>query len=149
MALKDIQIPKAEVQVAKGSSFAVRGLSTSDIEHLIRQHGADLRSLFAEFMKGGFDNLTKGDMAPLLRELIGRVPGLAIDTIALAADADDEDRKVIKKLPAGVQVDALVKTASLTLDTEGDLGNVQGALLQALQFANQGMAEMAQAKAAS
>jgi len=142
MALKDIQIPKVDVTVAKDSSFAVRGLSTSDIEHLIRTHGADLRSLFTEFAAGKLDGLMKGDMAPVMRELVGRVPGLIVDLIALAADAeDDEDRKVVKRLPTAVQVDALIKIATLTLSTEGDLGNALETVVKALGLVNQGAAE--------
>lgn len=149
MGLKDIQIPKVEVSVGAGGSFAVRGLSTADIEHLVRTHGTDLRALFTEFMSGKLDELTKGDMAPVLHKLLGRVPGLAQDVIALAADADEEERAIVKQLSAGVQVDALIKVATLTLSTEGDLGNALGAVVQALGLVNQGVAEIALQKAAS
>lgn len=149
MALKDIQIPKAEVQVGSGGSFAVRGLSTSDIEHLVRTHGGELRGLFTEFMSGKLDEMMKGDMAPVLTNLVGRVPGVVQDIIALAADADAEDKAIIGKLSAGVQVDALIKVASLTLSTEGNLGNAQGAVMKVLELVNLGVAEAMLEKAAS
>lgn len=149
MALKDIQIPKVEVKVAEGSKFAVRGLSTSDIEHLVRAHGSDLRGLFTELMTGKMEALKSGEMGPVLNQLIGRVPGLVVDLIALAADAEDAaDRATVKKLPTAVQMDALVKIATLTLSTDGDLGNAAGVALQAVGLVNQGMAE-AMLKAAS
>lgn len=147
MALKDIQIPKVDVVVAPGSSFAVRGLSTSDIEHLVRTHGESMRELFNQYIHGDIKALKMADLTPILKSIAGKVPGLVIDTVALAADADDEDLKQLKKLPVGVQINALMSIFGLTLQTEGDLGNVLEAAIKLLGGLNGGLDTVLQAQA--
>src|SRR5690554_2286683 len=121
MALKDIQIPKVEVKVGSGGSFAVRGLSTADLEHLVRTHGDTMRQLFEDFVNGKNQNSQKLDVGSIAMQLMKRAPDLVQDAIALAADADDDDRAVIGSLPVSVQVAALGGIFSLTLSTEGDM----------------------------
>lgn len=142
MALKDIQIPKIEVPVGAGSSFAVRGLSTSDLQYLIQQHGEAMRGMFNEFITGKTTQLSKLELGPILKELLNRAPALVQDVIALAADAeDDEDREIVKKLPASSQLTALGGVFTLTLSTDGDMGNGLEALTTMLGGLNDVMAE--------
>lgn len=123
MALKDITIPTSEVSVGTGGSFAVRGLSTSDIQHLVRNHGTILKKLFSEYMSGELNSLEQLELGPVLREILTRAPEMVCDVINVAADGDKEDAKIISRLPSAVQVQALGAIFSLTLTTEGDLGN--------------------------
>lgn len=142
MALKDIQIPKVEVPVGAGSSFAVRGLSTSDLQYLIQQHGESMRGMFNEFVNGKTMQLSKLEIGPILKELLNRAPTLVHDIIALAADAeDDQDRAIIKKLPASSQITALGGVFTLTLSTDGDMGNGLEALTTMLGGLNEVMAQ--------
>lgn len=141
MALKDIQIPKIEVPVGPGSAFAVRGLSTSDLQHLILQHGEAMRELFAEFVNGKTTQLSKLELGPILKELLNRAPSLVHDVICLSADADEEDRAMVPKLPASSQLAALGAVFTLTLSTDGELGNGLEALTTMLGGLNEVMAE--------
>lgn len=148
MGLKDIQIPTADVVVGSGS-FAVRGLSTSDIEALVRLHGSDLRSIFKEFVTGELSSTQLSDMTPVLREVAARVPAAIVDVIYLAADGkDDEDRESIRRFSTGIQIDALGKIAALTLSTEGDMGKALETVIKVLGSVNEGAAQ-ALLKAAS
>lgn len=142
MALKDVKIPKVEVAVAADSSFAVRGLSTSDIEHLVRQHGGELRKLFDEFVNGGGKSTELTELTPILKQLITRVPTLVVSVIALAADADDEDRAMIPKLSISTQITALTAIAGLTLSVEGDLKKAMETAIKALGGVNGGLGEI-------
>lgn len=139
MALKDIQIPKVNVMVGTDSSFAVRGLSTSDIEFLVRAHGESMRELFNDFVNGD-TKLT--DLVPVLKQLISRAPRLVVDVISLAADADAEDAAIIPKLPIAIQVNALTSIVGLTLSVEGDMGKALETAIQVLGSVNGGMGEM-------
>lgn len=141
MALKDIQIPKTEVPVGADSSFAVRGLSTSDLQHLLQQHGESMRDLFKDFVNGGATQLSKLELGPIVKELLERAPALVHDVISLAADADEEDRAMVPKLPASSQLAALGAVFTLTLSTDGELGNGLEALTTMLGGLNEVMAE--------
>lgn len=147
MALKDIQIPKVDVQVGS-DSFAVRALNLTDIEHLVRQHGEDLRGLFKEFItdaKKGSTELT--DLMPVFKQIAGRCPELVVAVIGLASDADAEDLAVLRKLGLSVHIDALIKIATLTLSTEGDMGKALETVIKALGNVNGGLAEVLAARA--
>lgn len=139
MALKDIQIPKVNVMVGTDSSFAVRGLSTSDIEFLVRAHGESMRELFNDFVNGE-TKLT--DLGPVLKQLISRAPRLVSDVINLAADADAEDALMTPKLPIAIQVNALTSIVGLTLSVEGDMGKALETAIKVLGSVNGGMGEM-------
>lgn len=143
MALKDIQIPKADVKVGAGGSFAVRGLSTADIEHCVRNNGPELRQLWNDFVNGKRkpeEALTDGGLRNIFAQILKEAPDLVHGVIGLAADADEEDMKVLVKLPVTVQVDALTKIAMQTLSVEGDLGKLIETVLTALGGLNGAMA---------
>lgn len=144
MALKDIKIPTADVQVTADSSFAVRGLSTFDIEHLVRLHGPSLRELFSEFVNGDMQAVKLADMFPVLKELVSRAPGLVSDIIGLAADANEEEMAILRKLPISILISALGTIAGMTLSIEGDLGKAMEMAIQVLGGANGGMAQILQ-----
>lgn len=147
MSLKDIQIPTVEVQVGSGS-FAVRALNLTDIEHLIRQHGEDLRGLFKEFITDAKKGSTQlADLTPIISQVVTRAPALIVDVIALAADADAEDKTKLAKLGAGVHLDALGKIFTITLSTEGDMGKALETVIKVLGSVNGGMGELLAAKA--
>lgn len=142
MALKDIQIPKVDVQVGSGS-FAVRALNLTDIEHLIRQHGEDLRGLFKEFITGAKNGSTQlTDLLPMFKQIAGRCPELVVAVIAQASDADAEDTAVLRKLGVSVHIDALIQIFTLTLSTEGDMGKALETVIKVLGSVNGGLGEV-------
>lgn len=148
MALKDIQIPTVDVQVAPGSSFAVRALNLTDIEHLVRKHGSDLRDLFKKFITDAkADSLRVVDLLPVFKEIVPRAPELVISAIALAADADEEDTVTLRKLGVGVHIAALTSIFTLTLSVEGDMGKAMETVIKVLGSVNGGMGELLAAKA--
>lgn len=147
MALKHIQIPTVDVQVGSGS-FAVRALNLTDIEHLVRQHGSDLRDLFKEFItdaQAGSTQLT--DLVPVFKQIAGRCPELVVAIISQASDADADDVEVLRKLGLSVHIDALIKIATLTLSVEGDMGKALETVIKVLGSVNGGMGELLAAKA--
>lgn len=146
MALKDIQIPKVDVQVTPDSSFAVRALNLSDIEHLVRKHGESMRQLFNDFVGGRSADIKLTDLMPVFKQVIGKAPELVVDLIARAADADAEDRAVLVQLGLTVQINALAQIATITLSTEGDMGKALETVIKVLGGLNVGLDEALLAK---
>lgn len=144
MGLKDLKIPTVDVLVSEGNSFPVRGLSSLDIEYLVRKHGSDLKELWDEFLENKVDlsKLEVGQILPIIKQVIGRVPSAMIDLIGLAADADEEDLVTLTKLPVGVQVEAVSRVLAITLNTDGDWSKTMETVMKMLGGANGALAEM-------
>lgn len=125
MSLKDLKLPQAVVEIP-GGSFAVRGLSPAEIEHLVREHRATLGALFDQFktQAGSEDDMIEAG-AGLLME----APELMARIIALAADEPDAVEFALK-LPTAVQLAALGKIAGLTFSVEGDLGKLLATVVE-------------------
>lgn len=127
MSLADFTPATDEVKVSDSVSFAVRGLSFDDIATLVRSHYEPLSNLFDEYIAEGVAAaVTESEGEELSQAVMGvmkQAPGLIADVIALAADEPDLIDK-IKKLPIGVQIDAIQKTLTLTLQAEGGLGKL-------------------------
>lgn len=139
MALKDIQIPKADVSVGAGGSFAVRGLSTADIEYCVRTYGPELRKLWDDFVNGRRkpeEALTEAGFTSIFSQIVREAPALVQGIIGLAADADEADMAVLVKLPITVQIDAITKVAMQTLSVEGEPGKAIETVLAALGSLN-------------
>ena len=139
MALKDIQIPKADVSVGAGGSFAVRGLSTADIEYCVRTYGPELRKLWDDFVNGKRkpeEALTEAGFTSIFSQIVREAPALVQGIIGLAADADEADMAVLVKLPISVQIDAITKVAMQTLSVEGEPGKAIETVLAALDSLN-------------
>lgn len=139
MALKDIQIPKADVSVGAGGTFAVRGLSTADIEYCVRTYGPELRKLWDDFVNGKRkpeEALTEAGFTSIFSQIVREAPALVQGIIGLAADADEADMAVLVKLPITVQIDAITKVAMQTLSVEGEPGKAIETVLAALGSLN-------------
>lgn len=149
MALKDLVIPTVEVKVGQSGGFAVRGLSSTDIELLVRTHGTDLKAVWDDFLKDDVDlsKLEIGQIGPMIRTVLKRIPDAMNDMIGLAADADDEDMKVLKSLPVGAQVSAVGSIISMTLGTDGDWAKTLETVMSMVGGANGALAELMQQQA--
>lgn len=144
MALKDIKIPTADVVVVGGGSFAVRGLSTVDIEHLVRVHGPALRDIWDRFVGEDIRSIKLTDMGSVFRDIIVQAPLVVADVIGVAADADEEDLATLRKLPINVQIQALGTVAGMTLSTEGDMGKAMEMAIKLIGGLNGGLGELLQ-----
>jgi len=118
-ATQDVAIP--------GGSFAVRGLALEDFTILLRQYYEPMSALFDQYlseaalakMDKDTDNaLGLADMQSVVMNALVVAPGLIGDTIARAADMDG-DTHTPRLLPLGIQIEAITKIVTLTLEAEG------------------------------
>lgn len=112
--LSGVAIATRSIKVPGGGEFAVRGLSFSDLTGLYQLHGGELGLWFERFV-GDAANAVAGDsIADAVASIISAAPDLAAAAIALAADAEDGELDIVKRLPLGVQIDALSAVGELT-----------------------------------
>lgn len=119
MGLKHLKLPTEEIKTP-GGTFAVRGLSFVDVSALVRTDGAELSALFDHYsgaIKG--ENVSTAEVMALSGSLVDIAPDMAAKVIVVAADGDDDDLAMVRKLPFPVQVEALEKIAQLTFDSAG------------------------------
>lgn len=138
MSLKDLKLPTDTVEVPGGGSFAVRGLSSSDLMTLLGAHSEQLSELFGIFSKrlagarvsdGAVDpstiDLSGIDLVAILRDVVREAPTL-VAGIIWTADAhwtgDPADMEAAKRLPVLVQIEAIEKIGKLTFNGGGTDG---------------------------
>lgn len=117
MPLAGYQPETRTVKTGK-TSFEVRGISLNDVAVLIREHFPDLDAVSELFTD--FGSVSTADMQPLVVAVVSQMPGLAANVIALSAgegDASDAER-----LPASVQMQALLDIGELTFTDVGGVG---------------------------
>lgn len=133
MGLKDLQLPTSIVEIP-GGSFTVRGLSTVELELLLREHRATFTAMFDQLKEvgGGVDDNTFS----LAAELLSSAPELMARIICFAADEPDAIEFALKLTPA-IQLKALMRIAALTFTVEGDLGKLMGGLVEKVGGLNQ------------
>lgn len=111
MALADYQPERATV-VYKGKVLVVvRGLCLDDISVLVRAHMTEIRVLYARYQGGGLD-------PEMIAGIITEAPGIAAHLIALASD-EPEATDTARKLPAPLQVQAVIEILRLTFEDVG------------------------------
>lgn len=129
MGLKSFTPATEEVGLPDGDTFAVRGLSLEDIAILLREHYEPIKALFDEYVGEASVqgvSVATGELADIddLEEVMLNslqiAPALMADVIARAAD-EPKLVSVIRRLPAGTQIEALEKILKLTLSAEGGL----------------------------
>ena len=132
MGLRDFKIPSRTVEFT-GGSFVVEGLSFAELSPLIRDHGGAFAILFAKGKEladnfSGDGLLSGEDLMNIGLLALEQTPELVATAIAMAIKNEDmplEDRvKLTRRLPAPVQVMAMEAVFTLTLATEGGLGNL-------------------------
>ena len=135
MGLSAIQIARETVKTP-GGEFAVRGLSTSDIIVLVREHKDFLTEVFAKVSPGAKDQIV--EFSEIAAYAIANGPMTVARVIALAADSPDEV-EVAAALPFPVQLEALETIGKLTFEVSGGVKNV----LETVIRLSQGMTGLA------
>lgn len=123
MALKDLSFESVTIKAGKGE-FAVRGLSFADVTSVFTFYKDEARQALAMFEeKTGGDPNKLGEALPaLLPELLSQLPMLTAFITALAAD-EPESMLTVGKLPAPVQLEALLAIGRLTFEEPEALKN--------------------------
>lgn len=125
MGLKDLKLPTAQVVIPGNDPIVVRGLSTVEIEVLIREHRNTAVALFDQFKTQAANS--ENPISTGL-EILQMAPELIARAIAMAADEPDA-ADVVLKLPTSVQLTLAGQVLALTLTVEGDLGKLMGLLM--------------------
>jgi hypothetical protein len=123
MGLRTLRLPSTEIKVPGGDSFAVRGLSLTDISILATKHGAALSMLFERYITRSAEGLQPAEMVAVGKTILELAPEAAIEGIALAADEPDAV-DVVRKLPFPVQVEALEAMVAHTFASEAEIKKV-------------------------
>jgi hypothetical protein len=129
-------IPVTDDVTYPGGKFAVRGLSLEDFTILIRSHYPPMLALFEKYVSeagmerldvevGGGLNL--GDMKAVVLDALDTAPALIGDVIACAS-GETENAHIARTLPMGVQIDAIGKIVTLTLEAEGGMEKLLGTI---------------------
>lgn len=125
-SLADIAIPTEEVEVAKGVTITVRGLSFLDVSTIFRDHAAVLDKLYREHV------IERHEMPPadqLAKALMTEAPDVVAHIIARANDEPELFEKV-SKLPGITQVNALLAVARLTFHSEDEVKKLLETVIQ-------------------
>jgi hypothetical protein len=118
MSLKDLQLPKSEVQIPGGGSFTVRGLSFTDLRTLFAKYSVDMNDLFELVTAGKGTEINAEDAGVAAATLLNKAPAMAADVICLAA-GEPEAYETVLMLPFPVQTEALTIIGKATFGTEG------------------------------
>lgn len=111
--LSGIAIASRSIKVPGGDTFAVRGLSLSDLTALYHGHSGDMGLWFERFIGGSDDSGTA--MGDAIASIIASAPNLAARAIALGAgDSSDDGAAAAGGFPLGTQIEALSAIGDLT-----------------------------------
>lgn len=128
--LSELTIPTEEVRVSATQTVTVRGLSLEDLVALFRTHGQAFESVWAD------NSGEPGDgMGAMARALLTSAPEAAAEVIALAA-GEPESVETAAGLPGPVQVKALCAVATLTFESEEEVGNLMEIVIQGSEVAS-------------
>lgn len=123
MSLRDYAVPTELVDIDGKTSFAVRGISFEDLTKIVLRHGPLCVMIYQEFV----DSKAKFGLRPevlgqFISTSMSKFPEAVTDVIAIAADEDfPELREIVRRLPIGVQIDAIYKIVGLTFTGEADV----------------------------
>lgn len=121
MGLRDYEIPALSVPITEKVSFDVRGISFEDISRLVQRHGPVCVMVYQQFVESKVKfGLRPEVLGQLLTMAMEKFPDAVSEMIALAAD-DVEQIAKVRKLPVGVQIDAIYKIIGLTFTSEADV----------------------------
>ena len=123
MGLRDYAVPTATIKIDEKTDFLVRGISFEDMTKIVIRHGPMCVMAYQEFTEfKGKHGLRPEALGHFVTTGVGKFPEAIVDIIAIAADEDSaEVRAIIRKLPVGVQIDAIHNIVGLTFAGEADV----------------------------
>lgn len=129
MSLRNYKPQITSIPLDDGSSLVVRALGLADFQHLIVNRGGLVDSALGLFGADGFDaaSASPEQMQGFAAKLLGALPGLAGELIAIASNEPDCGEQAMQ-LPAPVQMQALVSVYEMTFREPGSLGKFFGHL---------------------
>ena len=131
--LRDIHIPTTVIETP-GGSFAVRGLSFSDLVLIANTHGPQAAMVFQKVTGG--EKLTVGDVRSILAHIVPQVPDLAAAVIAMATDDyTPETIQVARRLNFQYQLAALEGILNNTFQSEAELKKFMESVVRMLTTA--------------
>jgi len=134
MQLKDYQIPRESIPLAKGQSFDVRGLCADDLTFLISQHHGPITRAIKRYQESRNEIAQSKNLSAFILALVQDFPDLVAEVISAASDSlDDETRKVAKQLPITTQIIALNAIVKLSADDVADIKNLLAEMRERLQ----------------
>ena len=113
MKLSDVRIPSEDIPFPGDDKqcLTVRGLNFTDIDLLWSLYQEPIEDVFNRFLEG-----QTADIPTIVRSVVKDAPALAASIIATANDEPEQVKKALM-LPLIVQVDALVKIATMTVSS--------------------------------
>ena len=124
MGLRDYELPTEIIRIDDSMSFVVRGISFEDITRLVAKHGPVLTLVYSRFVElKGDHGLTPEALGGIVTSLVDQFPDVVADVIGIAAEERDQIEKV-KRLPIGIQLDAIDKIVRLTFSGDAELKKV-------------------------
>lgn len=123
MPLAGYQPEVREVPIANGNVMHLRAMNVADFAVLLREHFPDIDGVF-DLFQGGLDKMNADQFKPLALMLISQAPGLVANIIAVAAG--EGDASDAEKLPAPIQVKALLAIGELTFMEVGGVKKFVG-----------------------
>lgn len=130
MALRDLRLPTTTISTP-GGSFAVRGISLSDVMTIANTHGPALAMVFGKLVNG--DKVSVQDVRTLIASIAPQVPDLVAAIIASAADDySEEGVKMAGKINFQYQVEALEAIFHNTFQSEAELKKFMESVIRML-----------------
>lgn len=123
MGLKDYVVPTATISIDQKTEFTVRGISFDDMTKIVMRHGPMCAMAYQEFTEfKGKHGMRPEALGHFVTTALGRFPEAVVDIIAVASDEPgDEVRGIIRRLPVGVQIEAIHNIVGLTFAGEADV----------------------------
>lgn len=128
--LGEIIADTRQIPLGDDDYMEVRGLSMADLTALFKKHTKTLTETFDELMDSrlpGTLGIASEDLQGIIQETLRTAPDLVGDIIATAMD-QPEMGKEAAQLRAGVQIQALISIAELSITSEAELKNAVGAV---------------------
>lgn len=119
MGLSNLRLPSAVIEIPGGDQITVRGLSTVELEDLVRKHRPAVEELFNKTI--GADQ--EPNWSALVSDVLKLAPKLVGEFIAIAADEPEAIKQAMKLTP-GLQIKLIDKIATLTFAMEDDGKNL-------------------------
>lgn len=127
-SLREVVTDTRKIDLNEEDYIEVRGLSLADITELFRRHTQVLTSKFDDIMaarQAGVPGIQMDVVQAVIEDTLTEAPSLVGDIIASAMD-EPEAADAAARLRAGVQIQALMAIAELSITTEAELKKVLG-----------------------